>query len=649
MSVSGAAAFAVLIGFGGPSAVAAGDLQWGTPVDVGATTGLLACPSTAQCTAIGGPREVTFNPVSPGARAAVFVDRTGSAVGVACPSTTQCTFVNGNGSELTFDPASPGTPAAVAIDSNFQSVACPSTTQCTAVDSDGREVTFDPASPGTPTPVTIDGNDGLGSVACPSTTQCTVLDIIGREVTFDPASPGSPTPVSLGGGNSVACPSTTQCTVVDESGHELTFNPASPGTPTPSPIDTGNFFRSVACPSTTQCTAVDDGGGEVTFDPASPGTPTRIAIDKTLFDVACPSTTQCTAADAQGNEITGTADGPTMTLASGPPMVSAASASGVSATSAMVTIEVNAESSPTVVRLQYGLDPSLTQAGGKAVVYTGQTPPQTIAPDGAPNSITAMLTGLVPNATYHVRAVASNSDGTTTGPDRSFMTAATPTPPAPVLGKNVDMAVTAGRVFIKLPPGATLSDTSTTRATDSQAVGTGGFIPLTEARQIPVGSIVDTTRGTVSITAATSERSRHYAGRFTAGVFKLLQARRQRGLTTLELMDTLARAKVCAMIGKGRRASTARALPSKVLGELKSTDHGKFSTRGDYSAATVRGTAYSVTDTCAGTLTRVTRGVVAVDYFHRHQTVVLHAGQSVLALASGATTQVKATRLARRS
>ena len=39
---------------------------------------------------------------------------------------------------------------------------------------------------------------------------------------------------------------------------------------------------------------------------------------------------------------------------------------------------------------------------------------------------------------------------------------------------------------------------------------------------------------------------------------------------------------------------------------------GKFRTTGNYSAATVRGTEWLVQDTCSGTLTRVTQGVVAV-------------------------------------
>ena len=99
-------------------------------------------------------------------------------------------------------------------------------------------------------------------------------------------------------------------------------------------------------------------------------------------------------------------------------------------------------------------------------------------------------------------------------------------------------------------------------------------------------------------------------------------------------MDTLSRNTVCASTGK--KASAAKKVSDKVLGLLKSRDRGKFSTRGAYSAATVRGTAYTVEDTCAGTLTKVTRGSVVVDYFRRHKTIVVRAGHAFLAKASGA-------------
>jgi hypothetical protein len=75
----------------------------------------------------------------------------------------------------------------------------------------------------------------------------------------------------------------------------------------------------------------------------------------------------------------------------------------------------------------------------------------------------------------------------------------------------------------------------------------------------------------------------------------------------------------------------ASAAASKTLQLLHASAHGKFNTRGRYSAATVRGTKWTVADRCDGTLTRDITDSVAVTDFVRHKTIILHAGQSYLA------------------
>jgi len=67
--------------------------------------------------------------------------------------------------------------------------------------------------------------------------------------------------------------------------------------------------------------------------------------------------------------------------------------------------------------------------------------------------------------------------------------------------------------------------------------------------------------------------------------------------------------------------------------KISSRDHGKSAARGAYSSATVRGTVYTVKDTCAGTLTKVSRAIVSVRDFHRRKTITLRAGHSYLAKA----------------
>ncbi len=262
------------------------------------------------------------------------------------------------------------------------------------------------------------------------------------------------------------------------------------------------------------------------------------------------------------------------------------------------------------------------------------------ANDAAATSCTANVTVSPPTTTTSSVTQSSSTTSTTTTTTATTAThgvlgtnTTTPLPP-PTIYKTVNVYPVSGKVYIELPPGATLSRANTRLARASAAKGIG-FIPLTQARQIPVGSVLDTTGGTVAITAASPTKGKLYTGNFTAGIFQLLQSRTEKGLAQLNLRDTVNRHRACTTVGKGARASAAKKVSNKVLGLLKSTDNGKFSTRGDYSAATVRGTAYSVENTCAGTLTKVTRGSVVVDYFRRHKMLVVKAGHQFLAKASG--------------
>ena len=210
---------------------------------------------------------------------------------------------------------------------------------------------------------------------------------------------------------------------------------------------------------------------------------------------------------------------------------------------------------------------------------------------------------------------------------------------APVLGKSVNVEPVSGSVFIKLPPGAKLSRAAALSglappqpvASDSLSKGVG-FIPLTEARQVPVGSTLDTTEGVVKLATAEATTSKQQLGEFTAGIFTILQARKQKGLTNLTIVNASPKT-VCATVGKKAQAASTKHLSHKVLGLLKGSAHGKYTTNGTYSAATVRGTIWSVANRCDGTLTAVTRGVVSVRDLVRRKTITLRAGQHYLAKA----------------
>ncbi len=203
--------------------------------------------------------------------------------------------------------------------------------------------------------------------------------------------------------------------------------------------------------------------------------------------------------------------------------------------------------------------------------------------------------------------------------------------PAPVLGKTVNIEPVSGKVFISLPTTGHMSLAAPLQ-TASESLSKGlKFIPLTEARQVPVGSTLETTAGVARITTATSTVGKTQSGEFGAGIFKLLQNRKQKGLTELNIVDNRSSKQVCATVGK--KAAVAAKLSSKTLGRLTGSAHGKFTTKGQYSAATVRGTSWGVTNQCDGTLTKVSRGEVSVRDFHRRKTITLFSGQSYLAKA----------------
>ena len=327
-----------------------------------------------------------------------------------------------------------------------------------------------------------------------------------------------------------------------------------------------------------------------------------------------------------------------------PTVVTTSPPSVVNTTSAVFTATVNPHGLPTAVHFEYGA--VFGGANTSSITYGSSTPNQTVTPDFANHTVTATVTGLLPNIAYHVRVVATNGAGNAFGADQLLQTPADPPPPPPVLGKTANIAPVSGVVYIELPPGATLASFSPSTfplsapPREAYAALTKGtsFIPLTEARQIPFGSTLDTSAGVVKVTTATtaSSKGKVQFGNFGAGLFKLLQTRKQKGLTELNIVDNHPARQLCTTTGKGKKASAAAHHPStKVLGRLTANSHGHFVGRGQYSSATVRGTTWGVQNRCDGTLTRVVRGTLSVRDFRKRKTITLFTGQTYLARAPG--------------
>ncbi len=177
--------------------------------------------------------------------------------------------------------------------------------------------------------------------------------------------------------------------------------------------------------------------------------------------------------------------------------------------------------------------------------------------------------------------------------------------PPPVAGKSVNALFKSGTVKIKLP-------------------GSRVFVALGAGRQIPVGTIVDTLKGRVTIVAAADKNGGTATADFYGGIFKLGQTKGAHPITTLKLVEKLS----CKQSGKASAAAK-----KKKKRHLWGDGKGKFRTEGSYSSATVRGTKWLVQDTCTSTLTRVKRGRVAVRDFVKRKTVLVKAGKKYVARA----------------
>ena len=173
----------------------------------------------------------------------------------------------------------------------------------------------------------------------------------------------------------------------------------------------------------------------------------------------------------------------------------------------------------------------------------------------------------------------------------------------PTIGKTANAALVKGTVKVKLK-------------------GTGKFVPLTADRPVPLGSTFDTTKGTVALDTAAGAGKPLQHGEFNGGLFTVTQSRKN-PLTTLSMTG--------AALNKCGRPVPRGGAAKKRSRTLFSSVKGRFRTRGRNSAATVRGTKWTMTDSCAGTLTIVKQGSVLVRDFSLRKNRLLKSGQRYLA------------------
>jgi hypothetical protein len=322
------------------------------------------------------------------------------------------------------------------------------------------------------------------------------------------------------------------------------------------------------------------------------------------------------------------------------PSVSASAATSVTGTGATLHGKVDPNGLNTKYFFEYGT----------TVAYGTPTSQASAGGGNGWVQVAAVVSGLEPNTTYHFRLVATNSKGTTRSGDLTFQTATAPPDPdpgepdpgeepggdsedpgsgsgsgtgsndpadpnrderspgtvEPELGKSVLVAPSEGDLRVRLP-------------------GRSAFAPLAHGSELPVGTEIDASAGSIALTSALPSGELQ-TGRFGGGRFKIGQGRDG-------YVDLYLRGRACPRPRAKHSLATASTAANKPRKRrLWGRDHGgRFRTHGRNSHATVRGTRWVVGDSCAGTLTRVTSGSVVVRDRVRHKRLVLQAGERYLA------------------
>ncbi|MEZ5080444.1 MAG: hypothetical protein R2878_07290 [Thermoleophilia bacterium] len=329
------------------------------------------------------------------------------------------------------------------------------------------------------------------------------------------------------------------------------------------------------------------------------------------------------------------------------PTLGTVTATSIGTSSATISFPVNANGQPTDVVVNYGRS---TLSSLASTSLSGMS--------SAPTTQTVTMIGLLESTRYQFKVSATNNSGQTVSEVMAFTTSGSDgTPGRQVADPGSSPA--PEQTYVKVPA---VGGGSVTLPADAQPVqgrvvvadaargtvtvrlpGTRRDVPIEDAGQIPVGSVVDASKGTAIISTALPG-GKVQQGRFWGSRFTVRQVRRGAGITNI-ITDrshipgcpTVYRAPAAptpiattAATELARRSKRrAKKRPRRVL--WGSDRRGRFRTHGRNSVATVRGTRWVTVDTCTGTLTRVVEGAVVVRDKRLKKSVLVRAGRQYFA------------------
>jgi hypothetical protein len=292
-----------------------------------------------------------------------------------------------------------------------------------------------------------------------------------------------------------------------------------------------------------------------------------------------------------------------------------------------------------------GADGSSTRAtgsvafsvNGASTVHGGGNCTLAPAGSGAACAVTYSL-GRDATGTYDVTATYA---GDAHHPAASIPTSFAVTP---VAGKAVNAAVVSGTVSIELPSGHSFAPLIDGRASPVPGV----VSPIKGATvAVPIGSTVNTTKGTLHLAGAASYNTPSKGppalqnATLSASIFTIEQMTAKQARAHLKRGRRLFGIPPMNLHLRTPRGATAKArchrrgAPGKgTVRAISGTAKGEFRTIGANSITTVESATWIVSDRCDGTLTEVGRGratVTPIHPTHKHEhPVTITAGQGVL-------------------
>jgi hypothetical protein len=153
--------------------------------------------------------------------------------------------------------------------------------------------------------------------------------------------------------------------------------------------------------------------------------------------------------------------------------------------------------------------------------------------------------------------------------------------------------------------------------------GTNTFVPLDQAKDLPKGTVIDVS-GNAAIDLSDPKGNEMVFFGVNDGVPSQFSFN---GTTGGVVQLALTGGNLSKF---SRKPSLVSAKSKKPVRRLWGSGKGKFTTKGKYAAATVRGTIWLVADYADHTLVTVKRGLVAVKDLTTNKTKLVPAGHSVI-------------------